>query len=171
MLGWAAAYVLIAVAATTVVLARREPTVVRGDWVFLVTALFVGILAVQGRRMDEQRFADVLSQFKRDTDNEWERLAGLLLRAKDWVAGQTNLTQASWETWLHANRFPHSYPGALGIGYAEQLLPGHGHRPGFQRCHAKLTRNLSAHRHDGCINEGLIAFDLGQALSRPLSGA
>ena len=45
MLGWAAAYVVIAVAAAVVVLARREPTIVRGDWVFLLTALFVLVAA------------------------------------------------------------------------------------------------------------------------------
>ena len=46
MLGWAAAYIGIAVAAVVVVLARREPTIVRGDWVFLLTALFVLVAAI-----------------------------------------------------------------------------------------------------------------------------
>ena len=41
MLGWAAAYVVLVIAASAVVLARREPTVVRGDWVFLLTAVYV----------------------------------------------------------------------------------------------------------------------------------
>jgi signal transduction histidine kinase len=116
----------------------------------LITTLFVGILAVQGRRMDEQRFADILSQFKRDTDDEWERLAGLLLRAKDWVASQTNLSQASWETWLQANRFPHSYPGTLGIGYAEQLLP----------------EDLAAHENRWSITHGF-DYRINPPLSEP----
>lgn len=46
MLLWAAAYALLVVAASAVVLARREPTIVRGDWVFLSTALFVLLAAV-----------------------------------------------------------------------------------------------------------------------------
>jgi len=41
VLGWAAAYVVLVVAASAVVLARREPTIVRGDWVFLLTAVYV----------------------------------------------------------------------------------------------------------------------------------
>jgi hypothetical protein len=46
VLVWAAAYVVLVVVASVVVLARREPTVVRGDWVFLLTALFVLLAAV-----------------------------------------------------------------------------------------------------------------------------
>ena len=41
MLGWAIAYVAVGLVASAVVLARREPTIVRGDWVFLLTALYV----------------------------------------------------------------------------------------------------------------------------------
>lgn len=41
MLVWAAAYAAFALAAVLIVLARREPTVVRGDWLFLVTALYL----------------------------------------------------------------------------------------------------------------------------------
>lgn len=46
MLGWAAAYIVLVGAAVVVVLARREPTIVRGDWVFLLTALFVLVAAI-----------------------------------------------------------------------------------------------------------------------------
>ena len=46
MLGWAVAYVALALVATAVVLARREATIVRGDWVFLLTALYVLAAAV-----------------------------------------------------------------------------------------------------------------------------
>jgi len=45
VLGWAAAYVVLVVAASVVVLARREPTVVRGDWVFFLTALYALVAA------------------------------------------------------------------------------------------------------------------------------
>lgn len=46
MPGWAAAYVVLVVAASAVVLTRREPTVVRGDWVFLLTAVYVLVAVV-----------------------------------------------------------------------------------------------------------------------------
>jgi hypothetical protein len=46
MLAWAAAYVAIVIVAAAVVLARREPTIVRGDWVFLLTWMFVLVAAM-----------------------------------------------------------------------------------------------------------------------------
>lgn len=46
MLVWAAVYVGLAVVATVIVLARREPTIVRGDWVFLLTAAYVLLAAI-----------------------------------------------------------------------------------------------------------------------------
>ena len=46
MLVWAAIYAALVVLAAVVVLARREPTVVRGDWVFLLTALYILLAAV-----------------------------------------------------------------------------------------------------------------------------
>lgn len=46
MLSWAIAYVALGLAATAVVLTRREPTIVRGDWLFLLTALYVLLAAV-----------------------------------------------------------------------------------------------------------------------------
>ena len=46
MLAWAAAYVALVIVAAAVVLARREPTIVRGDWVFLLTSLFVLLVAM-----------------------------------------------------------------------------------------------------------------------------
>jgi hypothetical protein len=45
VLVWAAAYVALLVVAAAVVLARRDPTIVRGDWVFLLTSLFVLLAA------------------------------------------------------------------------------------------------------------------------------
>jgi len=55
VLGWAAAYVVLVAAAFVVVLARREPTVVRGDRIFLLTALYVlmaaGVTTVRGGRL------------------------------------------------------------------------------------------------------------------------
>lgn len=45
MLVWAAAYVALLIAAAVVVRARHEPTIVRGDSVFLVTSVFVLVAA------------------------------------------------------------------------------------------------------------------------------
>lgn len=46
MLTWAAAYAGILLVAAAVVLLRREPTAVRGDWFFLFTAAFVLVALV-----------------------------------------------------------------------------------------------------------------------------
>ena len=46
MLGWAIAYVAVGLVASALVLARREPTIVRGDWVFSLTALYLLLTTV-----------------------------------------------------------------------------------------------------------------------------
>ena len=46
MLLWAIAYVAVGLVASALVLTRREPTIVRGDWVFLLTALYVLVATV-----------------------------------------------------------------------------------------------------------------------------
>jgi hypothetical protein len=55
VLVWAAAYVALVITAVAIVLARREPTIVRGDWVFLLTSLFVllaaAVTALRGDRV------------------------------------------------------------------------------------------------------------------------
>ena len=56
MLVWAAAYVALVIVATAVVLSRRDPTVVRGDRVFLLTALFV-LAAVTVTALRGERFS------------------------------------------------------------------------------------------------------------------
>lgn len=45
MLVWAAVYLVVGVAAVLVVLTRREPTIVRGDWIFLLTSLYILLAA------------------------------------------------------------------------------------------------------------------------------
>jgi hypothetical protein len=56
VLVWAAVYAVLGVVACVVVLARREPTIVRGDWVFLSTALFA-LLAVVVTTLRGGRFS------------------------------------------------------------------------------------------------------------------
>lgn len=81
MLAWAAAYVVIAVAAVVLVLARRDPTIVRGDWVFLLTALFVLLAAiataVTGGRFSLGELAGVVVLL----------IAGWFVQARWWVVG------------------------------------------------------------------------------------
>ena len=81
MLGWAAAYVVLVAAAFVVVLARREPTVVRGDYVFLLTAMYVlvaaGVTAIRGGRLSLGVLAVSVVVL----------LAGWLLRSRWWVVG------------------------------------------------------------------------------------
>jgi hypothetical protein len=56
VLVWAAVYVALVIVAVGMVLARREPTIVRGDWVFLLTSLFV-LLAATATALRGDRFS------------------------------------------------------------------------------------------------------------------
>ena len=81
MLAWATAYVVIAVAAAALVLVRRDPTIVRGDWIFLLTALFVLLAAiataVTGSRFSLGELAGVVAVL----------IAGWFVQARWWVVG------------------------------------------------------------------------------------
>ena len=82
MLGWAAAYVVLVAAASVVVLARREPTIVRGDRIFLLTAVYVLVAAVvtalRGERFSLGVLAGAIVVL----------LAGWFLHSRWWVIGQ-----------------------------------------------------------------------------------
>ena len=54
MLVWAAAYALLAGVAAVLVRTRREPTIVRGDWIFLLTAVYVLVAAVTTALLGER---------------------------------------------------------------------------------------------------------------------
>jgi hypothetical protein len=81
VLWWAAAYVLIVAAAAVIVASRREPTIVRGDWVFLLTALFVLVAAtataVRGGRFSLGELAAVVLVL----------LGGWFVQSRWWVVG------------------------------------------------------------------------------------
>jgi hypothetical protein len=81
VLGWAAAYVVLVGAASVVVLARREPTVVRGDRFFLLTALYVllaaGVTVLRGGRFSLGVLAASIAV----------PLAAWFLRSRWWVIG------------------------------------------------------------------------------------
>lgn len=89
MLGWAAAYVVLVVAASVVVLARREPTIVRGDWIFLLTAIFVllaaAVTALRGGRFSLGILVGAVVIL----------LAGWFLRSRWWVIGQDSSAVAA----------------------------------------------------------------------------
>ena len=79
MLGWAIAYFVLGLVATAIVLARREPTVVRGDWLFLVTALYVlvaaTVTAARGERFSSGALAGAVAVL----------IAGWLVQSRWWV--------------------------------------------------------------------------------------
>jgi hypothetical protein len=81
VLVWAAVYVALVVVAAVIVLARREPTVVRGDWVFLLTALYVlvaaAVTAVRGGRFSLGVLAGTVIVL----------MAGWLVQSRWWVIG------------------------------------------------------------------------------------
>ena len=81
MLAWAAVYAALAVVAVVVVLARREPTVVRGDWVFLLTALYLlvaaAVTALRGGRFSLGTLAGASAVL----------LAGWFVQSRWWVVG------------------------------------------------------------------------------------
>ena len=81
MLVWAAAYVLLVVVASVVVVARREPTIVRGDWVFLLTALYVllaaAVTALRGGRFSLGVLAGTIVVL----------VAGWFVQSRWWVIG------------------------------------------------------------------------------------
>jgi len=83
---WAAAYVVIALAAAVVVLARREPTIVRGDWIFLLTSLFVlaaaVVTALGGGRFSLGALAVTVLVL----------IAGWVVQARWWVVGADSAT-------------------------------------------------------------------------------
>ena len=82
MLGWAAVYVVLVVAASVVVLARREPTIVRGDWIFLLTAIYLllaaAVTALRGGRFSLGVLVGAIVVM----------LAGWFLQSRWWVIGQ-----------------------------------------------------------------------------------
>lgn len=89
MLVWAATYVALVVLAAVVVLARREPTVVRGDWVFLLTSLFVLVAAIVTAARGGRFSLGVLAV------TVLVLLAGWFVQSRWWVVGATSTTVAA----------------------------------------------------------------------------
>lgn len=84
MLAWAAAYVVVALMAAVIVLSRREPTVVRGDRVFLLTSLFVLLAASVSAARGERFSLGVLVGAVIVLAGGW------LLQSRWWVVGVTS---------------------------------------------------------------------------------
>ncbi len=97
-------------------------------WALVCGGLFTLVLTValhrHARQSEEARFAEMLARLHGETDAYWENIAAFLMRARDWVAAQPELSQERWEAWLASNHFPHDHPGVIGVGYAEQMQPG-----------------------------------------------
>lgn len=81
MLAWAAAYVVLVVVAAIIVRARREPTVVRGDWVFLLTSLYIllaaAVTAWRGERFSLGVLAVTIVVL----------IGGWMVQARWWIVG------------------------------------------------------------------------------------
>lgn len=101
----------------------------RPVWVILLvgaagTAGAVLMLQRQADRSDRARFDQAADAFKEMVETHFERVADLVSRARDWVAAQPEPTPEAWETWCTANHLPYDFSGLVGLGYAEQMLPG-----------------------------------------------
>jgi hypothetical protein len=81
VLVWAAVYVVLVVVALGIVLARREPTVVRGDWVFLLTSLYIllaaAVTAWRGERFSLGVLAGTVAVL----------IVGWAIQARWWIVG------------------------------------------------------------------------------------
>ena len=81
MLLWAAAYVVLVGVAAGLVRSRAEPTLVRGDWIFLLTALYVlvaaGVTALRGGRFSLGVLAGTIVVL----------VAGWVVQSRWWVVG------------------------------------------------------------------------------------
>jgi hypothetical protein len=84
MLVWAAVYVVLVIVAASIVLARREPTVVRGDWVFLLTSVYILLAAAVSAWRGERFSLGVLVTIV------VVLVVGLLLQSRWWVVGATS---------------------------------------------------------------------------------
>ena len=84
MLAWAAVYVVLVAAAAVVVTVRREPTVVRGDWVFLLTSLYVLLAAATAAWRGERFSLGVLAA------TVAVLIVGWMLQARWWIVGATS---------------------------------------------------------------------------------
>ena len=81
MLVWASVYAGVVIVACAVVGTRREPTIVRGDWIFLWTAVFILVAAIvvalRGGRFSLGVLAATVVVL----------LAGWLVQSRWWVVG------------------------------------------------------------------------------------
>ena len=89
MLAWAAAYLVVALVAMVLVLARREPTIVRGDWVFLLTSAFVllaaSVTALRGERLSLGALVGTVVVL----------VAGWFVQSRWWVVGASSSAVAT----------------------------------------------------------------------------
>jgi hypothetical protein len=84
VLGWAAVYVVLLAVAAGFVLARREPTVIRGDWVFLLTSLYILLAAAITAWRGERFSLGVLGV------TVVILIVGWIVQARWWVIGATS---------------------------------------------------------------------------------
>ena len=80
----------------------------------------------EARRLDRLDFERETDQFVAQLESDLRRLGDLTNLARDWaLAGPnlTNLNQPDWERWVSDHRVEFDFPGFLGIGLAQPVLP------------------------------------------------
>lgn len=105
---------------------RRDYVPVR--WILVVgvvlAVLLAGALEFQGIKSDAARFGELALRLGEDSEKQWERLDQLLRRSREWVLEHPQAGNAEWRQWLDSQHYPDDFTGVIGVGYAQQVLPG-----------------------------------------------
>lgn len=106
-------------------LRRDEYRLVR--WVValgtVALGLLVGTLEIQGLRSDAARFQELGLRLGRESEGVWRDLDQLLQRAREWWLAHPGANHADWQAWLDSQHYPAVFPGVIGVGCAQQVLP------------------------------------------------
>ncbi len=114
--------------ASSVLLASLPQPAYRPVWLLLGTEVVLTLalawgVARQAEREDAVRFEREVRRFADDIRDNFLRIADLVNAARDWVATQPEVTPAKWERWVASRSAEHDFPGLLGLGYAQKVLP------------------------------------------------
>ncbi len=130
--GWAV-FVLLAnqpalLRALAAVLRTLPESIYRPVWLvlaveLLLTAALATSVALRAARQDSERFEAEVQRFSNEIRDNFLRIADLVSAARDWVATQPELTPVRWERWTASRSVEHDFPGLVGLGYAQKVLP------------------------------------------------
>lgn len=107
--------------------AGRQPEYRTVRWVLavgtLVSGLLAGSLELQGLKADAARFQELGLRLGSESEQLWRNLDQLLQRARDWWLAHPGANLAEWRAWLETQHYPDDFPGVIGVGCAQQVLP------------------------------------------------